>query len=152
MTNLNWVFCSILFASACIGCYRGGLPQALSMLGFLLTLTGIIIIGPEIAKWLPLSGPIEYYRNDIGAFTAFISSLYVLHLGSKILRLIYTLKGLQPKQRILGTIFGLFSGFFFSLALGFLIEFTEIRNQSWWQGSIEESFTILLLEIISNNF
>jgi uncharacterized membrane protein required for colicin V production len=119
------------------------------MLGFLLSLIGIIIIGPEIAKWLPLSGPIEYYRNDIGAFTAFISSLYVVHLGSKLLRHIYTHNGLQPAHRTLGAIIGLFSGFFLSLALGFLIEFTEIRHQSWWQGSIEENFTILILEIIS---
>jgi len=152
MTNLNWVFCSILFVYACIGCYRGGLQQALSMLGFLLSLIGIIIIGPEIAKWLPLSGPIEYYRNDIGAFTVFISSLYIFHLGSKLLRHIYTHKGLQATNRTLGSIFGLFSGFFFSLALGFLIEFTEIRHQSWWQGSIEENFTILILEIISKIF
>ena len=152
MTNLNWVFCFILLMSVAIGCYRGWLPQALSMLGFLLALLGIIIIGPEIAKFLPLSGPIEHYRGDIGAFTAFITTLYVVHLGSKLHRRIYTHNGVQPAHRTLGAIFGLFSGFFLSLAIGFLIEVTELRSQSWWQGSIEENFTIYILEIISEIF
>ena len=152
MTNLNLIFCSILFMSVCIGCYRGWLPQALSMLGFLLAMLGIIIIGPEIAKWLPLSGPIEHYRNDIGAFTAFVTTLYIVHLGSKLHRHIYTHNGVQPAHRTLGSIFGLFSGFFLSLALGLLIEFTELRTQFWWQGSVEENFTIFILEIISKIF
>ena len=152
MTNLNWIFWSILFVSVCIGCYRGWLPQALSMLGFLLAMLGIIMIGPEIAKWLPLSGPIEYYRNDIGAFTAFVTTIYIVHLGSKLHRHIYTHNGVQPAHRTLGAILGLFSGFFLSLALGLLIEFTELRTQVWWQGSVEENFTILILEIISKIF
>lgn len=152
MTNLNWVFCFVLFMSVGIGCYRGWLPQALSMLGFLLALLGIIIIGPEIAKWLPLSGPIEHYRGDIGALTAFIATLYLVHLGARLHRYIYTHNGVQPAHRTLGAIFGLFSGFFLSLAIGFLIEFTELRNQNWWQGSIEENLTIFVLELFSKIF
>jgi membrane protein required for colicin V production len=152
MTDLNWVFCSILFVSVCIGCYRGWLPQALSMLGFLLALLGIIFIGPAIAEWLPLSGPIEHYRSDMGAFTAFVTTLYVVHLGSKLHRHIYTHNGFQPAHRTLGATFGFFSGFFLSLALGILIEFTELRNQTWWQGSIEENFTTFILEKMSKLF
>jgi membrane protein required for colicin V production len=138
--------------SVCIGCYRGWLPQALSMLGFLLALLGIIIIGPGISKWLPLSGPIEHYRDDIGALTAFITTLYLVHLGARLHGQIYTHNGVQPAHRTLGAIFGLFSGIFFSLAIGFLIQFTLLRNQNWWQGSIEEKSTIFVLELISKIF
>jgi len=135
-----------------IGCYRGWLPQALSMLGFLLALLGIIIIGPEISKWLPLSGPFENFRGDIGALTAFITTLYFVHLGARLHRHIYTHNGVQPAHRTLGAIFGLFSGIFFCLAIGFLIEFTELKNQNWWQGSIEANLTIFVLELISRIF
>jgi membrane protein required for colicin V production len=152
MTNLNWVFCSILFVSVCIGCYRGWLPQALSMLGFLLAMLGIIIIGPEIAKWLPLTESIEHYRHDIGAFTAFVTTLYVVHLGSKLHRHIYTHNGVQPAHRTLGAVFGLFSGLFLSLGLGLLIEFNELRTQSWWHGSIEKNLIVSVLELISKLF
>jgi membrane protein required for colicin V production len=152
MTDLNWYFSFILFVSAGIGCYRGWLPQVLSMLGFLLALLGMINISPEISRWLPLSVPIEAYRSDIGALTAFITTLYIVHLGVKLHRHIYTHNGVQPAHRTLGATFGFITGFFLSLAIGFLIEFTELRDQLWWQGSIEKYLTVIAIELISKIF
>lgn len=152
MTNLNWAFCFILLMSVGIGCYRGWLPQALSMMGFLLALFGAIIIGPEIARWLPLSGPFEAYRRDIGALSAFVTTLYLVHLCVKLHRHIYTHNGSQPAHRTLGAIFGLISGTLLSLIAGFLIEFTELRYQSWWQGSFERNFTINFFKLILKLF
>jgi membrane protein required for colicin V production len=152
MTDLNWYFSFILFVSAGIGCYRGWLPQVLSMLGFLLALLGMINIGPVISRWLPFSDAIETYRSDIGALTAFITTLYIVHLCVKLHRHIYTHNGVQPAHRTLGATFGFITGFFLSLAIGFLIEFTELRDQLWWQGSIEKYLTVIAIELISKIF
>ena len=42
-----------------IGAYRGWLPQALSMLGFLAAFVAFVKLGPSIAQWLPLSGRVK---------------------------------------------------------------------------------------------
>ena len=152
MTNLNLVFGFTLFISVGIGAYRGWLPQALSMLGFLLAFFGIIYIGPEIARRLPLSGPGEPYRDDIGALIAFGITLYVAHLGVGFHRHIFTHNGVQPAHRSLGATFGFISGALVCLAIGSLIEFTELRDQSWWRGSLEKNITISVLEYMTKSF
>jgi len=152
MTNLNLVFIFILFMSVGIGAYRGWLPQALSMLGFLFAFLGIVFIGPEIARRLPLSGPGEPFRDDIGALFAFGITLYVAHLGVGLHRKIFTHNGVQPAHRSLGATFGLISGVLVCLAIGSLIEFTELRDQSWWRISIEKNITISVLQLMSQSY
>ena len=151
MTNLNWVFGFSLVLAMGIGAYRGWLPQALSMLGFLVAFFGVIYVGPWVAAFLPLSGPGEPYRDDVGALLALLVTLYVAHLGVILHRHIFTHNGVQPAHRSLGAVFGLFSGVLVCLAIGSLIELTELRNQSWWRVSLEKNITTFVLEHITKN-
>jgi membrane protein required for colicin V production len=151
MTNLNWVFGFSLVLAMGIGAYRGWLPQALSMLGFLVAFFGVIYVGPWVAAYLPLSGPGEPYRDDVGALLALLVTLYVAHLGVILHRHIFTHNGVQPAHRSLGAVFGLFSGVLVCLAIGSLIELTELRDQSWWRVSLEKNITTFVLEHITKN-
>jgi len=151
MTNLNWVFGFSLVLAMGIGAYRGWLPQALSMLGFLVAFFGVIYVGPWVAAYLPLSGPGEPYRDDVGALLALLVTLYVAHLGVILHRHTFTHNGVQPAHRSLGVVFGLFSGVLVCLAIGSLIELTELRDQSWWRVSLEKNITTFVLEHITKN-
>jgi membrane protein required for colicin V production len=151
MTNLNWVFGFSLVLAMGIGAYRGWLHQALSMLGFLVAFFGVIYVGPWVAAYLPLSGPGEPYRDDVGALLALLVTLYVAHLGVILHRHIFTHNGVQPAHRSLGAVFGLFSGVLVCLAIGSLIELTELRDQSWWRVSLEKNITTFVLEHITKN-
>ena len=151
MTNLNWVFGFSLVLAMCIGAYRGWLPQALSMLGFLVAFFGVIYVGPWVAAFLPLSGPGEPYRDDVGALLALVVTLYGAHLGVRLHRHIFTHNGVQPAHRSLGAVFGLISGVLVCLAIGSLIELTELRDQSWWRVSLEKNITTFVLEHITQN-
>ena len=70
LSYLDWVFLSTIFISVIIGAYRGWLPQALSMLGFFAAFVAFVKLGPTIAQWLPLSGPGESLRENLGALIA----------------------------------------------------------------------------------
>ena len=134
-----------------IGAYRGWLPQALSMLGFLVAFFGVIYVGPWVAAYLPLSGPGEPYRDDIGALLALLVTLYSAHLAVLLHRHIFTHNGVQPAHRSLGAVFGLMSGVLVCLAIGSLIELTELRDQNWWRVSLEKNFTTFVLEHVTKS-
>ncbi|NBO41545.1 MAG: CvpA family protein [Betaproteobacteria bacterium] len=151
MTNLNWVFGFTLVLAMGIGAYRGWLPQALSMLGFFVAFLGVIYVGPWIARHLPLSGPGEPFRDDVGALLALLVTLYVAHLGVRLHKHIFTHNGVQPAHRSLGAVFGLISGMLVCLAMGSLIELTELRDQDWWRLSLEKNITTFVLEHLSKS-
>jgi membrane protein required for colicin V production len=151
MTNLNWVFGFTLVLAMGIGAYRGWLPQALSMLGFFVAFLGVIYVGPWIARHLPLSGPGEPFRDDVGALLALLVTLYVAHLGVRLHKHILTHNGVQPAHRSLGAVFGLISGMLVCLAMGSLIELTELRDQDWWRLSLEKNITTFVLEHLSKS-
>jgi membrane protein required for colicin V production len=134
-----------------IGAYRGWLPQALSMLGFFVAFLGVIYVGPWIARHLPLSGPGEPFRDDVGALLALLVTLYVAHLGVRLHKHIFTHNGVQPAHRSLGAVFGLISGMLVCLAMGSLIELTELRDQDWWRLSLEKNITTFVLEHLSKS-
>ena len=79
LSYLYWFFLSTLFISVVIGAYRGWLPQALSMLGFLAAFVAFVKLGPTIAQWLPLRGPGESLRENLGALIALIGTLILGH-------------------------------------------------------------------------
>jgi len=151
MTNLNWAFGFTLVLAMGIGAYRGWLPQALSMLGFFVAFLGVIYVGPWIARHLPLSGPGEPFRDDVGALLALLVTLYVAHLGVRLHKHIFTHNGVQPAHRSLGAVFGLISGMLVCLAMGSLIELTELRDQDWWRLSLEKNITTFVLEHLSKS-
>jgi len=148
---LNWVFGFTLVLAMGIGAYRGWLPQALSMLGFFVAFLGVIYVGPWIARHLPLSGPGEPFRDDVGALLALLVTLYVAHLGVRLHKHIFTHNGVQPAHRSLGAVFGLISGMLVCLAMGSLIELTELRDQDWWRLSLEKNITTFVLEHLSKS-
>ena len=145
LSYLDWVFLSTIFISVIIGAYRGWLPQALSMLGFFAAFVAFVKLGPGIAQWLPLSGPGEYMRDNLGALIALIGTLILGHQAVVLHKKLFTRSGPQPAHRTLGGILGMFSGIFVLLAASSIINLSEWRNAPWWKNTVEADVTHFIL-------
>ena len=151
LSYLDWFFLSIVFISMLIGAYRGWLPQALSMLGFLAAVVAFVKLGPSIAQWLPLSGPGEALRDNLGALIALIGTLILGHQAVVLHKKLFTRSGPQPAHRTLGGIFGMFSGIFLLLAASSIINLSEWRDASWWKNTIEAQVTHFILQSMKSS-
>ena len=49
MTDLDWLFTATIVITMAAGAYRGWLPQALSMLGLVLSLFAVVYLGPLVS-------------------------------------------------------------------------------------------------------
>ena len=145
LSYLDWAFLSTIFISVIIGAYRGWLPQALSMLGFFAAFVAFVKLGPGIAQWLPLSGPGEYMRDNLGALIALIGTLILGHQAVVLHKKLFTRSGPQPAHRTLGGILGMFSGIFVLLAASSIINLSEWRNAPWWKNTVEADVTHFIL-------
>ncbi len=148
MTDLDLLFTATIVITMAAGAYRGWLPQALSMLGLVLSLFAVVYLGPLVSAHLPLSGPGESLRQGLGALFALMMTLYLAHLGVRLHRHLFHHSGVQPAHRTVGAMFGIVSGVMICLGVSTLIELTELREESWWQGSIERH----MAEFVLNRF
>ena len=150
LSYLDWVFLSTIFISVIIGAYRGWLPQALSMLGFFAAFVAFVKLGPGIAQWLPLSGPGEYMRDNLGALIALIGTLILGHQAVVLHKKLFTRSGPQPAHRTLGGILGMFSGIFLLLAASSIINLSEWRNAFWWKNTVQAEVTHFILQSLTS--
>jgi membrane protein required for colicin V production len=148
---LDWLFLITIFCSIGIGAYRGWLPQALSMLGFVAAFAAVVKIGPSIAAWLPMGGPGEALRDDLGALIAFMGTLLIGHQSVVLHRKLFTRSGPQPAHRTLGAVFGLISGVFVLLVASAILDISAWRESPWWQGSAQEQVIHFLLDHSKSN-
>jgi uncharacterized membrane protein required for colicin V production len=116
------------------------------MLGFVAAFVAVVKLGPSIGAWLPLGGPGESLREDMGALIALIVTLFLGHQAVVLHRKLFTRSGPQPAHRTLGGIFGMVSGVFVLLLVSAMIDLTAWRESNWWKGTTEESVTRFLLE------
>ena len=147
MNFLDILFASTLLVSVGVGAWRGWMPQALTLLGLLLTLVATIRFGPVIASILPLGGPGEALRAELGALIAVAITMYLGHKLVLLHRYLFPRKGDQPAHRSLGALFGIASGFVGLMVFALAIDATSYRDQPWWRGSPEEAVAIVLIRI-----
>jgi len=115
------------------------------LLGLLLTLVATIRFGPLIAATLPLGGPGEAVRAELGAFIAVGITMYLGHKLVLLHRYLFPRKGDQPAHRSLGALFGIASGFVLLMVFALVINATAYRDKPWWRGSPEESVALVLI-------
>jgi membrane protein required for colicin V production len=142
---LDFLFASTLIISVAVGAWRGWMPQALTLLGLLFTLIATIKFGPAIAPHLPLGGPGEAIRNELGALIAVVVTLYLGHKMVLLHRYLFPRNGTQTAHRTLGALFGVASGFVLLMVFALVIDATEYRDQPWWRGSYEERVAMALI-------
>ncbi len=146
LSYLDWIFLSVLVISVIIGAYRGWLPQALSMLGFLAAFVAVVKLGPTIARWLPLGGPGESIRDNMGALIALIGTLILGHQAVVLHKKLFTRSGPQPAHRTLGGVLGMISGIFVLLAASAIINLSEWRDANWCKNTVEADVTHYILQ------
>jgi membrane protein required for colicin V production len=150
MTFLDLLIVSTLLISVAVGAWRGWMPQALTLSALVCTVVATIKLGPMIANQLPLSGPGETLRTDLGAVIAMVMTLYV---GRKLVQLhrhVFPREGPQPAHRTLGAIFGIASGLILLLAVAVVIDATELRDQEWWHGSTQDRAARAVIDGLKN--
>ena len=145
MTDLDLLFTATIVLTMAAGAYRGWLPQALSMLGLVLSMFAVVYLGPLVSAHLPLSGPGENLREGLGALLALVMTLYLAHLAVRLHRYLFHHSGVQPAHRTVGAMFGLISGLMICLGISTLIELTELREENWWRDSVEKHLTESIL-------
>lgn len=121
------------------------MQQALTLTGLIFTLIAIIKLGPALAPHLPLSGPGEAFRAELGAGIAMLITLYLGHKMVLLHRHVFPRKGAEPAHRTLGALFGIASGILVLLVVATVIDATELRDTSWWGGSREERAAEMLI-------
>ena len=151
LSYLDWIFLSVLVISVIIGAYRGWLPQALSMLGFLAAFVAVVKLGPTIAQWLPLGGPGESIRDNMGALIALIGTLILGHQAVVLHKKLFTRSGPQPAHRTLGGVLGMISGIFVLLAASAIINLSEWRDAPWWRNTVEAEVTHFILQSMKSS-
>jgi membrane protein required for colicin V production len=116
------------------------------MFGFVAAFIAVVKFGPSIGAWLPLGGPGEALREDLGALIALIVTLLIGHQSVVLHRKLFTRSGPQPAHRTLGGLFGMISGVFVLLVASAMLDLTSWRESSWWQNSVQEKVIHFLLE------
>ena len=127
-----------LLVSIAVGAWRGWMPQVLTLAALALTLLAVMKFGPLIAPYLPLSGPGEALRVPLGSSIAMVVTLYLAHKLVQLHRYVFPRQGKQPAHQALGALFGVASGLLVLLFLSLIIDATELRDQPWWVGSVQE--------------
>ena len=146
MNFLDFLFVSTLLVSVAVGAWRGWMSQALTLTALVCSFLAVIKLGPVIAHRLPLSGPGETLRADLGAALAMVLTLYLGHKLVQLHRHVFPGKGAQPAHRTLGALFGVASGLLVLLVLAIVIDATELRESPWWQGSPQERAARTLID------
>jgi uncharacterized membrane protein required for colicin V production len=121
------------------------------MLGFFAAFVAFVKLGPTIAQWLPLSGPGESLRENLGALIALIGTLILGHQAVVLHKKLFTRSGPQPAHRTLGGILGMFSGIFVLLAASSIINLSEWRDASWWKNTVEADVTHFILQSMKSS-
>ena len=148
MNIKDLIFFSILLIFVLIGAWRGWMSQALNFLGLSSTILAMIKFGPMIGAALPLGGPGEAVRSELGALIAMVFSMTLGHQCVLLHRYLFPRKGPQPAHRTLGALFGIASGFLVLMVFALLIDASMYREQLWWKGTLAEDIAMTLISAL----
>ena len=137
--DIGWVdacLLGVLVLSILVGAIRGLVFEVLSLTGWLVAYFVALWAMPELAPHLPI-GTAGSPLNLAAAFaSAFLLTLIVWSLLSRLVRSLIHATPLRPVDRLLGTGFGALRGGLVLLVLAALVGLTPAVRSSAWQASI----------------
>lgn len=137
--DIGWVdacLLGVLVLSILVGAIRGLVFEVLSLIGWLVAYFVALWAMPELAPHLPI-GTAGSTLNLAAAFaSAFLLTLIVWSLLSRLVRSLIHATPLRPVDRLLGTGFGALRGGLVLLVLAALVGLTPAVRSSAWQASI----------------
>lgn len=133
---VDWGLLAVLVVSIFVGALRGFVFEVLSIVGWVVAWFVALWAAPLIAAQLPV-GTSGSLLNRAAAFaSAFIVTLIVWSLLSRLVRSLIHATPLSPIDRVLGAAFGLLRGGIVLLALAALVGYTPAAKSAAWQRSV----------------
>jgi membrane protein required for colicin V production len=132
MADLDWVFGTALALSTVLGVMRGLVKEVLSLLTWLAAFVLAQRLAPEVAQYVSLGGASEALRYAGGFVIAFIGTLLLGGLVTMAIKLMLSVAGLGPMDRLLGAAFGAARGVVLLLAVTVVVSMTPLRSHEAW--------------------
>ena len=137
--DIGWVdacLLGVLLLSIVVGAIRGLVFEVLSLAGWLVAYFVALWAMPELAPRLPI-GTAGSPLNLAASFaSAFILTLVVWSLLSRLVRTLIHATPLRPIDRLLGAAFGVLRGGLVLLVAAALVGLTPAVRSTAWQASI----------------
>jgi len=137
--DIGWVdacLLGVLVLSVLVGAIRGLVFEILSLAGWLVAYFVALWAMPELAPHLPI-GTADSPLNLAASFaSAFILTLVIWSLLSRLVRSLIHATPLRPVDRLLGAGFGVLRGGLVLLVVAALVGLTPAVRSTAWQASI----------------
>lgn len=133
---VDWSLLAVLVLSVLVGLLRGLVFEVLSLVGWVVAWFTAEWAAPQLAPHLPIGTPGSLLNHGAAFASAFIATLIVWSLLSRLVRSLIHATPLSPVDRLLGGGFGLLRGAIALLAVAALVGFTPAAKSAPWQASI----------------
>lgn len=137
--SIGWVdgcLLAVLLLSVLIGILRGLVFEVLSLVGWVVAWFVAQWAAPQIAPHLPVGTPGSLLNQGAAFASAFIATLIVWSLLSRLVRSLIHATPLSAVDRLFGAGFGLLRGSIALLAVAALVGYTPAAKSAPWQASI----------------
>ena len=133
---VDWGMLAILMLSIVIGALRGLVFEVLALIGWFVAYFVAQYAAPLLAPHLPIGTPGSLLNQGAAFASAFIATLIVWGLLSRLVRSLIHATPLSAFDRLLGAAFGLARGVFVLLALAVLVAYTPAAKSASWLASV----------------
>jgi len=137
--DIGWVdacLLGVLVLSILVGAIRGLVFEILSLAGWLVAYFAALWAMPELAPHLPIGITGSPLNLAVAFASAFILTLLVWSLLSRLVRSLLHATPLRPVDRLLGAGFGALRGGLVLLVVAALVGLTPAVRSTAWQASI----------------
>ena len=137
--DIGWVdacLFGVLVLSIIVGAVRGLVFEVLSLAGWIVAYFVALWATPMLAPHLPIGAPDSALNQGASFASAFVLTLIVWSLLSRVVRSLIHATPLRPVDRLLGGGFGLLRGGLVLLLVAALVGFTPAARSTAWQASV----------------
>lgn len=136
---MNWtdyIILGVLTLSVLVGLWRGLVSEVLALAIWIAAFWVAWKFGPVVAEALPPAIQLPSARIILGYALCFVAVLILGALLRFVIGKLIQGTGLSGTDRLLGMLFGFVRGVVLVTLLVFLVGFTALTRDSWWQQSV----------------
>lgn len=135
MATLDLIVIVVLLVSMLIGCFRGFVYEAITLLGWVVAFFVARWLTPDVAQLFQGSVGNESFGVAIVFGAIFIAVLFLNGVVAFVLKGVFSKGALRPVDRSLGGVFGILRGVICLLLLTLFVHLFGVQNEPWWAQS-----------------
>lgn len=135
MATLDWAMLAVLTVSMLLGLWRGLVYEVLSLLGWVVAFVLAQAFAGDAAARLTMVD-LTVLRYPLGFALVFVLAVFTGGLVAWMAQRLIKAVGLNPVDRVLGSVFGLMRGVVVLLAATALVSMTSFKEQEAWRQSV----------------